>query len=201
MTQKRLTTDASAALLVALIGALAGLKQGYFLPAFAVVAAGLLFAWLASDRRRSSRELRERVVREQEDEIRRRQIAEANARLDEKLERDVSPLEARLRRNGRGLHEWMKDLRSVSGGEARGFRNASIPPDALWAIVEDDAADHGARAAAAMVIRRELGENAGERLRIVARETESPKLRVAVLAVAEAASGEEQAEALREVGD
>ena len=135
--------------------------------------------------RPSDRELQERSAREQEEENRRRLIAEANARLEEPLPRDASPLEERLRRGERTVQEWVADIRSLTGGSNRGFRQPSIPPDALWSIVEDEGADAGARVAAAIALRAHEGEVAQERLRVAVQTAESPTLRIAIAAAEE----------------
>jgi hypothetical protein len=109
--------------------------------------------------------------------------------------------EARLLRGARAVPDWIRALRAVGAGADAGPREAPLPRDRLWRIIEDPRADQAARAAAAVALAGEEGER--DRLRAVAGATAAPRLRVAIEAAAgadDAAIGEALAAVEEEEG-
>jgi hypothetical protein len=96
--------------------------------------------------------------------------------------------EARLGRGERALSDWITALKAMGAGADAGPRQAPVPRDRLWRIVEDPRADHAARAAAAVALGGGEDEERA-RLRVVAEATAAPRLRVAI----EAAAGQDEA--------
>jgi hypothetical protein len=89
-----------------------------------------------------------------------------------------------LERRGRTTSEWIERLKGIAAGANAGHREAEIPEERLWRIVEDPGAKPGARAGAATALRSRIDERGRKRLRIAASEIASPKLRVAVQSAA-----------------
>lgn len=75
---------------------------------------------------------------------------------------------------------WLARLRSLGAGANAGMREAPVPRDRLWRIVEDPSASAPARAAAAVALGPAMGAEGKTRLATVASQTVSPKLRVAL---------------------
>jgi len=91
-------------------------------------------------------------------------------------------------------------------GESDGYREQAPGEDMLWQIVETPSADPNARAAAALLLRKE-SESATERLRIAASACAAPRLRFALSSAAsggeaavDASLAESEDEAAREAG-
>jgi len=117
------------------------------------------------------------------------------ARLEEALashhteDRDADA--ASLSRRGRAPREWVRALRARGAGADADARTAPLSKDRLWALVEDGAAHAPARAAAAVAVATDATADDRERLRVVARATASPGLRVALERAAEPSAEEE----------
>lgn len=87
---------------------------------------------------------------------------------------------AAVNRGGRTTSEWLaatKDRRAT-------YREAMVPDEELWNIIEDAAASPTERAGAALSLRTELDEPGRNRLRIAAGACAEKKLRVALESVA-----------------
>lgn len=95
-----------------------------------------------------------------------------------------------LARGERSKDEWLSRLRGFGEGANAGPREAPIPVDRLWRIVEDPSAGVTSRAGAAVALSRALDTAGKERLRIAAEASAAPHLRVAIEA---AATGDEEA--------
>jgi hypothetical protein len=110
---------------------------------------------------------------------------------------EPADLATRLARRGRGREAW---LRALSGREGD-FREAPVPDELLWHVVESPGTPPTARAAAALILTRDASEKNRRRLRIAAEACAEPRLRV-VLDEAGKGTGEEAlAEALGALDD
>src|SRR5262249_47139974 len=88
-------------------------------------------------------------------------------------------------------------LRVLGAGEDASYREARVPRERLWRLVEDPGVDGATRARAAVAL---SGDAEGrERLRVVAEATASPKVRVALERTAEGHEDARVAEALAEL--
>lgn len=96
-------------------------------------------------------------------------------------EDDAASLEPR----DRSAEAWLARLRSFGEGANAGPREAPIPVDRLWRIVEDPHAIPAVRAGAAVALARGLDAEGKQRLRVVAGSTAAPHLRIALEAAAE----------------
>lgn len=91
---------------------------------------------------------------------------------------------AALARNGREVHAWLEDLRTLLS-RAGTFREAEPPSiEALAAVVENASLPPETRAAAAAVL-SSCDEEVRQRVRVAAEATAAPHLRVALSAAAE----------------
>lgn len=134
---------------------------------------------------------------------RRRERDAALRRLHDAIARarNHSPalLGSRLARDGRDVGVWFEDLRRVSG--ATGFRASAISTDALWQVLEDSSVSDDGRAGAAvalLVADRDGGVR--DRLRSLAENIASPRLRAAIRAAADAVRDDELAHVLLRLG-
>lgn len=103
--------------------------------------------------------------------------------LEQDIERrnDDTPAHVHgLDRGERSATEWVRRLRGVGAGAHAGHRDAPVPPDELWRVVESPAATPCARASAAAALASGLTDEGKRRLRIAADETARPRLRVAL---------------------
>ena len=82
------------------------------------------------------------------------------------------------------LWAWAPPLPIAAKAEGM-FRESPILPERLWQVIEDAKADISARAAAAIALSRTMSEQDRSRLRIAARATAAPKLRIALEAAAQ----------------
>lgn len=108
--------------------------------------------------------------------------------------------EARLMRGERPMLAWVRELRRAGAGAAANHRIAPMPTDRLLELVEDPHADPVMRANAAVA----LGANTESReiqtrLRVAARATAAPRLRVALEKAVDVDDEAALAEALAEV--
>jgi hypothetical protein len=98
----------------------------------------------------------------------------------------VRPYErAALARGGRRSRVWVESLRSLAPHGAQ-YRQA-LEIDRLWAIASNPAVEAELRGAAAVAIAANLDDQRRERLRDIAGATVEPRLRAALMRVAEAA--------------
>lgn len=97
---------------------------------------------------------------------------------------------ALLARNGRSVADWVLALRAARDEHAS-FRSVTVQDAELWAIAEDPSAPDGARVGAALALRAALEDEAARaRMRCAADACITPKLRVALEAVADPAEDE-----------
>ncbi len=104
-------------------------------------------------------------------------------------------------RGGRSVEEWIHALQALGGGDGGGYRAPAVPDGELWRILEDPGSDASARAGAAVALRAGLDDEGRSRLRIAAGGSASPKVRIALQAVASDAAETELARALAECED
>lgn len=91
---------------------------------------------------------------------------------------------ASLEPGSRSTAAWLARLRGFGEGANAGPREAPIPVDRLWRIVEDPHATPPVRAGAAVALARSLDAEGKHRLRVVASDTAAPHLRIALDAAA-----------------
>lgn len=98
-------------------------------------------------------------------------------------------------RGGRGVREWLTDLRRRLG-EGRGeYRQAEAPSDVFRGVIERTDPDREELIGAALGLRIAAPEEASARLRVAARRIAAPELRAALLAIAEDGEAEAETEA------
>jgi hypothetical protein len=88
-----------------------------------------------------------------------------------------------LERDARATKEWVAALRDPNRVET--FRRGELDAAQLWRVVEDGDVEPERRAAAAVALSTSLDEGAKSRLRIAAKTSAEPKLRVALEAAAD----------------
>lgn len=96
----------------------------------------------------------------------------------------VAEVSALVGRGGRAGSDWLDALRKLRQGADGGYRTAVVREEDLFRVVEDPSAPADARAGAAHVLRSSIDQAGKARIRVVAEATASPKLRVALDAVA-----------------
>jgi hypothetical protein len=104
---------------------------------------------------------------------------------------------AAVNRGGRTTSEWLE----ATSERRPTYREAHVPDEELWNIVEDAAASPTERAGAALALRRELDDAGRHRLRIAAGACAEKKLRVALESVAENASDQDLEDILEPLED
>lgn len=92
--------------------------------------------------------------------------------------------EALLARGRRDLDTWMREMRALGDESGAGYRALAIPHERLWEIVRNPSADPSAREGAALALHTTLDEAGRRTLAEVVEATASPRLRVALDAVA-----------------
>jgi hypothetical protein len=107
--------------------------------------------------------------------------------------------EAGLRRRGRSTDAWLSALRAIGAGAGADHRNAPVPEDRLWRVVEDPTAPPAARAGAAVALGSVLDQRGRARLRGAAGAIAAPKLRVAIETAADGTQDAELVAALAEL--
>ncbi len=90
---------------------------------------------------------------------------------------------AMLRRDGRPVVAWLRSVQPPVPGAAS-YREAAMPSETLWRVLEDPTAAPTARAAAAFALRKHLDEESRARVARVAEACAAPKLRVALETIA-----------------
>lgn len=129
--------------------------------------------------------------------------AELEERIREALalhREGAGPVDERLLARGRrAVPEWIASLRALGAGANADLRTPPVPPEKLLRIAEDAAAAPLVRVSAA-VAAAAAAPDAKRRVRLAARTTASPKLRVALERVsADDATDETIAEALADL--
>jgi hypothetical protein len=95
-----------------------------------------------------------------------------------------------LRRTGVRTREWVRSVRSLLRPPCEeGYRVAAMPPERLWALVEDPRVDRAARVGAALALAPWLDEGARERLRSLADACAEPRTRLSLAVAATKAAG------------
>ncbi|AKT40136.1 hypothetical protein [Chondromyces crocatus] len=118
-----------------------------------------------------------------------RRIRTAWAAHDASRDLDEAHLTEVLAPRGRDLPAWLDSLRALGSGASAGPRQAAVPADVLWRMLESPTAPPAARAGAAVAL--SVSESADPvRFGEAARAVVEPRLRVAI----EAASGGRDAE-------
>jgi hypothetical protein len=108
-----------------------------------------------------------------------RAMAEAKTPTDEEV--------ATLLREVPGTKaEKVAALRALGAETGASYRDVRLPRERLWGIVEDPQADGATRARAAIALSGELPADERERLRVATDATVSPKVRIAMDALAHA---------------
>lgn len=85
-----------------------------------------------------------------------------------------------LARRGRGVREWVSELRGLLGSSREDFRKDSLDSEQLWATLEDRQQPSVQRAAAAAALVPSLDEVGRQRLRVAASVVVDPGLRAAL---------------------
>lgn len=98
------------------------------------------------------------------------------ARTRAKERGDTSMLAARLAQGTRSAETWNSELRRLRQADPT-YRSSALREDDLWSVIEDPSAPEDARAAAALLVGGDAEKRA--RIRVVADELESPRLRIA----------------------
>jgi hypothetical protein len=106
---------------------------------------------------------------------------------------------ALLRRGERSVHEWLGLLRAVT--QRATHRSAPMKLERLWKFVEDPACEAVTRGAAAAALQPHLDDADKKRLRIAAKATAQPRLRITLDAVADDAEEAEVEAALAELDE
>jgi len=89
-----------------------------------------------------------------------------------------------LRRGSRTVHEWLGGLVHDGPEREEGYRRPVLPSEVLWRIADDPATDQTERAGAALLLRASAGEQGRAKLGALADACASPRLRVALQAIA-----------------
>jgi hypothetical protein len=119
-------------------------------------------------------------------------IEEGIARMAARVEAGPDPA-ALVARGSQTYEEWVTALRGLRSGA--GYRAAAVAEEALWRVAEDPKVDASTRVGAALALRDDLDEAGRARLRGVREASASPRVRVALGAIAK--DGVDEAE-LRE---
>ncbi len=113
-------------------------------------------------------------------------MPEIVARIQRALDEKASPVDenvvARLRVPG-GKHERVAALRELAADEDASYREARIPREHLWALVEAPQVDGATRSRAAVALSANLAGEDRERLRQAINATASPRVRIALDAI------------------
>ena len=108
---------------------------------------------------------------------------------------DSSPLSA-LQRGELTFADWIAKLRS---GGSKGHRDAAVPEEALWRVLEDPRANPVDRSAAAVALKSSTARGAARRIGRAARSVAAPKLRIALSVIADDEPDEAVAEQLEQL--
>jgi hypothetical protein len=94
---------------------------------------------------------------------------------------------ALLARAGRDTKQWVQETRALGGNAGTGYRATSVPEETLWRIALDPSEKQELRIGASLALGPRLDDGGKQRLREAAEAAASPRVRVALEAVAEAA--------------
>jgi hypothetical protein len=89
---------------------------------------------------------------------------------------------ALVARGSQTYEEWVAALRGLKSGA--GYRGAAVAEETLWRVAEDPKVDASTRVGAALALRDDLDEAGRARLRGVMEASASPRVRVALGAIA-----------------
>lgn len=103
-------------------------------------------------------------------------------------------------RGDRSTAEWIKDAKTIRERDVS-YRQAAVPDEQLWSIVEDASASPTERAGAALALRAELDGDGRTRLRIAAGACAEKKLRVALETMTKDADDSDLEEVLEPLED
>lgn len=113
-------------------------------------------------------------------------MPEILARIRSALDEEASPVDedvvALLRVPGT-KHARVAALRELASEEGATYRDARIPREHLWALVEGSQADGVTRSRAAVALSANLADEDRERLRAATNATASPRVRIAMDAI------------------
>jgi hypothetical protein len=109
-------------------------------------------------------------------------VARIRAGVDALATSTVPDAAALVGRGARTYDAWIDALREL--GRDGDYRAAALPPDELWRVLEDPAAEASARAGAAMALRTSLDGEGRQRLRVASAASVSPRVRVALDVIA-----------------
>ncbi len=93
--------------------------------------------------------------------------------------------EALLTRGERDLEAWIEEMSFLGSADTHGYRTITIPRERIWAVLENPVADPSARQGAALALHARLDDEERERLLGIGQKSASPRLRVALDAVAQ----------------
>jgi hypothetical protein len=110
---------------------------------------------------------------------------------------DTSNAASITERGEKALAAWIRDLRAVTRDE--GYRAGAAPLEDLWRVIEDPRCDPSARAGAAIALQPQLDAAGVRRLRVAAKRSAAPLVRVAVEQVVENADEAALEEALAKI--
>ena len=88
-----------------------------------------------------------------------------------------------LSRGGRAPHRWLEEVRHRRDSFSN-HRQAAVPAEELWSVLEDPYASPSERAGAAIALREEVDGATRDRVRVAAEACVAPHLRAALLALA-----------------
>jgi hypothetical protein len=106
---------------------------------------------------------------------------------------------ALLAPGGRGVAHWLREVRSLA--KSHDYRQASLATERLWRVVHDPSLPAATRAGAAVALAGTPEGDTGARLRIAAEACADPRLRVALVRVADGVHDGELEDALASLLD
>lgn len=127
-------------------------------------------------------------------------VEDVNDRIALVREAERSAAASALRRAGRPVAAWLRDLRTTTAPEGA-YRSAAPPPETLWRVLEDGAAMPTARAAAAVALRARIGGDDWKRVARVIEACAAPELRGALERIVTSVDDDEIARALEPLED
>jgi hypothetical protein len=113
--------------------------------------------------------------------------------------KDTAGTEALVAPGGRDVNQWVRDVRALA--RARDYREARVDSERLWNVVTDASAAPATRAGAAVALASAPEGDARARLRVASEACADPRLRAALVRVADGASASSLADALASLVD